>query len=78
MPEWFWPRSRPEAGAMVRLGRSLHWLGYGIATVFSLLVLGASLFGNALDHPDDVVEAIVLILVIAGVGRLARYIMAGE
>jgi hypothetical protein len=78
MPEWFWPRSKPEAGAMVRLGRSLHWLGYGTASVFSLLAFGASLFGNALDHPDDLAEGIVMILAIAGIGRLARYIMAGE
>jgi len=72
MPEWFWPESKPEPSIAARVGRVLHWLGYGLA-IWILIVAGTSNTAHL-----GLVEAIGLAAVFAVVGRMARYIFASE
>lgn len=60
MPRWFWPETRSETGVVVRIGRSLHWLGYASGALLvllsaAILTLGSSRLEPAasISHPQD-------------------------
>jgi hypothetical protein len=42
LQRWLWPATRAETGVVIRIGRALHWLGYGFAG-FVLLVMVTNL-----------------------------------
>jgi hypothetical protein len=85
-PKWFWPRElRGETTALVRLGRALHWF----TVVVALIELGSALvigFDSILSErtPADsyfgmaALVGSVIALIIALLGRGARYILADE
>ena len=78
MPDWFWPKSTEENGVIVRIGRSLHWLGYGAAALLlALMAIALSLWFTP-TGPADLVEPLLWALGFAVAGRLARYIIANE
>ena len=72
MPQWFWPESRPEPSVAARIGRVLHWLGYGLA----IWVIIVAVTTNPAHL--NVTEALVLAAVFAVGGRMARYVLASE
>lgn len=50
LPSLIWPRAKQETSVLVRIGRSLHWLGLGFAG-FVVLVLASSLVYHASLEP---------------------------
>lgn len=72
-----WPKTKADTGFVIRIGRSLHWIGYGFAGLFLCLILITLPF----QHPElgEIIEmATALVLAPATLGRAARYILANE
>lgn len=78
MPEWFWPTSKTEGGIVVRLGRALHWLGYGAAAFLMVAMAAALTLWWEPRNPGQIVEPLAWAFGFAITGRLARYIIAAE
>jgi CO/xanthine dehydrogenase Mo-binding subunit len=52
LQRWLWPATRAETGVVIRIGRALHWLGYGFAG-FVLLIMVANLaFREGVDPAE--------------------------
>ncbi len=78
LPQWLWPKAKAETGVVIRIGRSLHWIGYGVAGLLFILLLAVTI-GNPPDRHNKVIEGILVFVIgPAVVGRAARYILANE
>ena len=51
LPSFIWPQAKQETSVIVRIGRSLHWLGLGFAG-FVVLFVASSLVYHASIAPS--------------------------
>ena len=63
---------------LARLGRALHWLGFGAALLVVLLLLWAIATGKVHNYFNDVAWVLMWALGLGIGGRLARYVLANE
>jgi hypothetical protein len=73
-----WPTSGPQMSMAARLGRSLHWLGFGAAVILALMLISAIAAGKVHDYFNDTAFVFLWALGLAICGRLARYVLAAE
>lgn len=62
---------------LARLGDVLHWFGCLLAGVFIVLAVAGVIFGNA-DRWAIATVATVVALLVFGLGRACRYVLAGR
>lgn len=75
MPNWFWPESTSETSVVVRLGRLLHWLGFGLGVLlFAGCLIGGTLTGEFHVLMGGLVSGVFVMLI----GRAARYLLSNE
>jgi len=81
---FFWPRDlKQEANLSVRIGRAIQWLSVAAIVV---IIVGSTIF--AVSFPEEEFRptgrivllpfALGLVVMSWAVGRLSRYIIAGE
>jgi len=73
-----WPVSKYETGTLGRLGRALHWLGFGAALAMVLILLWAVTAGKVSNYFNDITWVLMWALGLGIAGRLARYVLANE
>lgn len=71
-------RQASTGGIIARLGRALHWTAIAISLPIMLMGIAAVLFPRYGDGMDNLLISILLALPIYGIGRLFRYVLAGE
>jgi len=73
-----WPERTAKTSIAVRLGRALHLVMTGLALAAMVGALAAAItYGFSGDLPDVLLFSLIMIAV-AGTGRVAKYVLAGE
>lgn len=84
MRNFLWPRDlKQEANLAVRIGRAIQWLSVAAIAVaiFSFVMLAVRLSERNLPGDDPIFALPLCLATVAalwGIGRLSRYIIAGE
>lgn len=80
-PYWFWRQTKVESTPLIRLARLVHWVVYaGAALVFALagIIMVSEIWACGTLNWPDFLTGIFTVALIAGAGRGARYVVAGE
>lgn len=78
MPSWLWPESRANSSVVVRLGRLVHWTCYGLVVLSLVLMIVAAVAWGYHGDGEGVIVAVLVLALVAGIGRAARYVLANE
>ena len=76
MPNWFWPKRKPESSLVIRLARVIFFVCYFYAAVFALAFVWELITLGPQSNSLREFFKLAFIAMIAG--RAVRYILANE
>ncbi len=72
------PDMNTETSMLARLGNLIYWFSIGVATLCALMIVVSAAFGKGDDRWFVIIVLTGIAIISWGIGRGARYVLAGR